>query len=179
LRSTILQLSVSVTRNSYILKDLSKQIEMFKNRLIENKADSAFIFIMGHGSNGEIELLGGVDSMDAKGNSKWTSNTANFILDIVDPFSETNFVEFVGKPKIFFDVSCQNFDASVGRPEKSYEDVYTDMLIAQACLPGQASNRDEDSGSLFVRILIEVFMRFCAEFRLERMLDLVRNPCRH
>jgi hypothetical protein len=140
--------------------------------LIQTEADSAFIFIMGHGRNCEIELVGGIQHDDE--DVGWIPNTANFYLDIVSQFSEENFPQFRGIPKVIFDVSCQVFNPSDVMERLPKGELYTDILIAHAALPGQNANRFPKAGTIFVRVLLEVLMRFSAKLTLQKMMDIVR-----
>jgi hypothetical protein len=130
---------------------------------------------MAHGTNCEIELVGGTQcNDDDEDGGSWIPNVSNFYHDIVSQFSEDSFPQFRGIPKVIFDVSCQLFNPLDGMEKMPRGDLYTDVMIVHAALPGQYAIRFPKAGTVFVRVLIEVFMRLSSKLSLQNMMDVVQ-----
>lgn len=54
---------------------------------------------------------------------------------------------------------------------------YADMLVAHATLPGYVAFRDKITGSWFIQILCEVFMKYAHKSHLQDLLNMVNKSC--
>lgn len=52
---------------------------------------------------------------------------------------------------------------------------YEDMLIAHATLPGYVAFRDNITGSWFIQILCEVFMKYAHNTHVQDLLNMVNK----
>ncbi|KAJ6641658.1 Caspase-10, partial [Pseudolycoriella hygida] len=123
--------------------EFAKLIRDFKDELIEKNYDSLFIVISSHGANNEVSLSG------------IPEQSVCVVQDVMAPFSDKNFPQYTGKPKVFMPITCQNFGKSeLGNGVKCTDNHLFDMLICCPCLPGYLQRRYFESGSLFVDRLV-------------------------
>jgi len=138
----------------------------FQSTLNQKDANACIVVAMSHGMDREFELTSGV--------------RVNFWERVIYKFSIENCPDMSGKPKLFFVNTCQDF-AKFPTTHREREHLlgqdFSDILVVHSALPGFPSHRHKISGSLFIRALVEVFMKHACETELQKMLRLV--SCSH
>ncbi|CAL8099605.1 unnamed protein product [Orchesella dallaii] len=145
--------------------ELQTIIKKFKKSLIDSNSSCCFVVFMSHG------ILYNVRMADHR--------RINVFTNIVDHFSENNFKEFQGKPKIFIFQVCSYYHendlidcADFVRDPK---DIYADMLYISASLPGIKATRNSKKGSYFIQKFVDVLKRFAGNKDLEAILKLTQE----
>lgn len=136
--------------------------------MIKEKVDSILIIISSHGVNGGIDLIEG--------------DCINVVEELMIPFSDTNFPEYQGKPKIFMPLVCQYLSGlesenSMHLSELDHQNHLFDMLICYPALPGFAHNRMRNQGTLYVNLLMYNLMKYARSLHFVQILDKVMCSC--
>jgi len=136
----------------------------FKKYAIEVNADSVAIFFMSHGFQNLLGMSDGVN--------------INLYLDLVAFFSDEEFPDFIGKPKLFFTHACQSFSDS-----SSYElslkeqgflaKKYSSIFICFPQLAGNRAVRFGKEGTAFIHFICEVFGKYARTMDLNRLINQV------
>ncbi|ODN00812.1 Caspase-14 [Orchesella cincta] len=148
-------------------RQLKSEIVEFKDMLSKKDASCCFVVFMSHG------ILYNVKMAD--------DQRVNVFTDIMDHFSERNFVGFCGKPKIFVFQACNNFsendltDVSFLRDST---DMYSDMLYVTASLPGIKATRNKTKGSYFIQTFVKLLKRLAGNRDLENILYKIQEEMR-
>lgn len=159
-------IAVLATKLYHLFQALSQLFERYKKMLVKTDCDVALIIIMSHGANGEICLTG----------RDHNTNKANVMDVILDPFSNKNFLEFIGKPKIFINEACQSFSTShYTQALRLSENRYSDILFCQSSLPGFKSYRSEQNGCIYIYYLVKNICQHAYYVDFESVLKLVRT----
>lgn len=98
------------------------------------------------------------------------------IKEMLIPFSDENFPEFQGKPKVFMPITCQNIGSLKIGVEESLDFVggkLFDMIVCFPCFPGYAQWRFYEHGSLFVNYLMANMMKHATSWHLTQILEKV------
>lgn len=177
-------------------EELLEKIKKFSQYKELRNVDSCFIIISSHGNihtQYEITEIVGVDRNEE--NEMQNSKTV-LCTDILDYFTAENCPHLAGKPKIFIFQLCRGDkkQKSVKKPRHTTDTSnlhtseemmgfktnnketmrnYEDMLIAHATLPGYVAFRDNITGSWFIQILCEVFMKYAHNTHVQDLLNMV------
>ncbi|KAG1679342.1 Caspase-2 [Nymphon striatum] len=159
--------------------EMLKVIKRFSKKSEHKEMDSALVFIMSHGSSGDIVF--GSDAEPVNYNA------------ILNMFNNNDCKNLVGKPKMFFFQACRGDNIDLGvvhkgthndahplEESKSYEDESklpsrSDILVASSTIPGNTSYRNQATGSWFVEIIFKVFAESACNRHLVDMLTEVAN----
>lgn len=127
--------------------------------------DSLLIIISSHGSNHQISLPGG------ERESIWV------VEDIMIPFSDTEFPQFEGKPKVIMPMTCQALDnvALDSKPSNYSSNRLFDWLVCCPCLPGCTTTRFPGKGSYYMHCLIDNLTKYAMSWHLTAILDKVNQ----
>lgn len=132
--------------------------------MIAREFDSIFVIISSHGLNNEVHLAGEPNEFIC------------VVEDVMQQFSDDNFPQYEGKPKVFMPITCQNFgrwSPTKDLGPKGYQ-LY-DMLVCYPVLPGFRQKRYSGKGSLFVNWLVYNFMKYATSSDLVTILTMVRQ----
>jgi hypothetical protein len=145
------------------IQEIPAIIQRFKSALVERNVSSLFIVVMSHGNSQEVQMV------DGKLINLWT--------DLVYPFNNTNFQEFIGKPKIFIIQTCQSFTKSNHSFSlKAENGIIADVLVALPNTPGYTSKRNKNKlGSWFIFHLMHVLREKASSTEFTAMLRLVQR----
>ncbi|XP_011168320.1 caspase-1 isoform X2 [Solenopsis invicta] len=175
-------------------QEIKNKIKEFSKNKDLKFVDSCFVIITSHGTEDEDNNteIQGIDYHNA---SRQANYEKVLCTEICDYFTAEACEQLAGKPKIFIFQLCRGkkkqksvahyritTDTSVSvKPEASLEIPhiqttrnYSDMLVVQSTLPSHVSYRDSVTGSWFIQILCEVFMKHACTNHVEdlfRMID--------
>lgn len=183
-------------------QEMLSEIGDFSRHKDLRKVDSCFIIISSHGNIStqyEITEIEGVE----KHNLGTAQNRKTILcVDILNFFTAENCPHLAGKPKVFIFQLCRGVKKQKSVKEPRYTtDIsnfqlpvdpsirfrrnntemlrsYEDMLLAYATLPGYVAFRDKITGSWFIQILCEVFMKYAHEAHLQDLLSMVDERLR-
>ncbi|XP_018324425.1 caspase Dronc-like [Agrilus planipennis] len=155
--------------------DLENKITSFAHDPLLSHADIAVIVVMGHGSY----QLNDTTVIGADGNeveATW----------IEEQFNNYNCSYMKMKPKIFIYQVCRgplnDYGTSHSVPRRTEHDssvksirTYSDMLIAHSTLSGFASHRDTNTGSWYIELICEIFMKYSYNTEVQDLLTMVDN----
>ncbi|XP_076757715.1 death regulator Nedd2-like caspase [Xylocopa sonorina] len=177
-------------------QELLEKVKEFSELKQLRRADSCFIIISGHGNiNTQYEVTE-IKGVDYDSESKAYNYKTVLCRDILDYFTAEICPHLAGKPKIFVFQLCrgEKVQKSVKEPRHTTDisnfnssnmmnDIringketmrnYADMLVVHATLPGHVAFRDKVTGSWFIQILCEVFMKYAHEIHLQDLLNMV------
>lgn len=115
-----------------------------------------------HGLNLEVSLTGGAADLIC------------VVEDLMIPFSDENFPQYQGKPKVFMPITCQNLGKkALGTSLDFLGNQLFDMLVCCPALPGYAQARYHKNGSLFVNLLTCNLMKYAKSWHLKQILNKV------
>ncbi|XP_060823588.1 caspase-6 [Bombus pascuorum] len=173
------------------------RIKEFSQRKELRKVDSCFVIISSHGNiNTQYEVTE-IEGVEEHMQDKVQNRKTVLCTDILSYFTAEACPHLAGKPKIFIFQLCRgkkkqksvkeprhttdtsNFQHSsdeitnVKRNGRETLRCYEDMLLAYATLPGYVAFRDKITGSWFIQILCEVFMKYAHKAHLQDLLNMV------
>lgn len=142
------------------LQEFATEVRDFKKDLVNGNYSSLFFAIMSHGVMINVKLC---------------DKYLNVYEDILTTFSEREFPEFRGKPKIFFINTCQEIPKTFPSGTSCMDDtiVLSDMLLITPCYPGVKSKRSPSTGSYGLQMVTKVFREKWKTSHIEEMLKEV------
>ncbi|KOX68315.1 Caspase Nc [Melipona quadrifasciata] len=180
-------------------QEMLSEIGDFSRHKDLRKVDSCFIIISSHGNISTQYEITEIEGVEKHNLGTVPSRKTILCVDILNFFTAENCPHLAGKPKIFIFQLCRqvgvkkqksvkepryttdisNFqppvDQSIRFRRNNTEMLrsYEDMLLAYATLPGYVAFRDKVTGSWFIQILCEVFMKYAHEAHLQDLLNMV------
>lgn len=89
-------------------------------------------------------------------------------------FSDDNFPQYQGKPKVFMPIVCQDLGRKEFTKSLHYQtNKLFDMLVCCPALPGYTQNRCSVKGSLFVNRLMYNLMQYAMSWDFVHILNKV------
>lgn len=151
----------------------------FIKKLQEFDVDSCIISLNSHGFNRDF-----IRMSDPPGRSE-NSTAIDLVLDIIGRFSNRNFPDFHGKPKVFLVNACRGVAMNRGvrrcfgelehrriqrdgnnndEQSKSFMgSEYSDIFIIRSTVPDYVSLRDLDRGTWFAECICKAFAEYSHE----------------
>lgn len=131
--------------------------------LTRRDVGSFFIIISSHGLSYEVSLTGKDECICV-------------IEDLMLPFSDNNFPEYEGRPKVFMPITCQDFGKKINQKKdgpslgllNGYE-LY-DMVLCFPCLPGYPQERMHKRGTIFVNWLAYCLTKYAKKWDFVEIL---------
>ena len=139
-----------------------------------DKYNCLMVAILTHGDYGDV-LYG-------------TTGGGIMIQEVIETFSGTRCPSLIGKPKIFIiqacrgrrhnraiqlsDEWCDMTDSSVN---PTVHPNISDYLVAYSTIPGHASFRNNNSGSIYISTLVKTFIKYAAYEDVVTMLERVTD----
>ncbi|KAK1122018.1 hypothetical protein K0M31_009866 [Melipona bicolor] len=178
-------------------QEMLSEIGNFSRHKDLRKVDSCFIIISSHGNISTQYEITEIEGVEKHNSGTAQSRKTILCVDILNFFTAENCPHLAGKPKVFIFQLCRgvkkqksvrepryttdisNFqrpvDQSIRFRRNNTEMLrsYEDMLLAYATLPGYVAFRDKITGSWFIQILCEVFMKYAHEAHLQDLLSMV------
>ncbi|XP_017764641.1 PREDICTED: caspase-3 [Eufriesea mexicana] len=175
---------------------LLEKIKEFSECKELRKVDSCFIIISSHGNISTQYEVTEIEGVDCNVENEMQNRKTVLCVDILDYFTSETCPHLAGKPKIFIFQLCrgEKKQKSVKKPRHTTDTSnfhssdeminfktngketmrnYADMLVAHATLPGYVAFRDKITGSWFIQILCEVFMKYAHKSHLQDLLNMV------
>ncbi|ODM97059.1 Caspase-1-A [Orchesella cincta] len=166
--SVTFQIGYETYKKDYILKknywtaeQIIEELKEFRDQAIRADAPSIFVFLGGHGTDGNII------ASDGKPVHIWK--------DILSMFNTKNCKELQNKPKIFMFQACQNFGNDIGDEDDAYPPCFDHFVILKATIPGFAAKRNKSIGSVMVHYFTEVIRTNARRWSFQEMINAVQS----
>ncbi|XP_043518327.1 caspase-6 isoform X1 [Frieseomelitta varia] len=178
-------------------QEMLNEIKEFSKHKDLRKVDSCFVIISSHGNISTQYEITEIEGVEKHNLDTIQSRKTILCVDILSYFTAENCPHLAGKPKVFIFQLCRGAKKQKSVKEPRYTtDIsnfqqpldemihfrrnnremlrsYEDMLLVYATLPGYVAFRDTITGSWFIQILCEVFMKYAHKAHLQDLLNMV------
>ncbi|KAK9302737.1 hypothetical protein QLX08_005356 [Tetragonisca angustula] len=153
-------------------QEMLNEIKEFSKHKDLRKVDSCFVIISSHGNISTQYEITEIEGVEKHNLDTIQSRKTILCVDILSYFTAENCPHLAGKPKVFIFQLCRGTKKQK-RNNREMLRSYEDMLLVYATLPGYVAFRDTITGSWFIQILCEVFMKYAHKAHLQDLLNMV------